>query len=110
MAELRLIRVDGQRYRWRVVELDERAVLLRVWHDGHKRQPWFEVEVPFDNPWYLIGMINEQNRDRLALQPVTPGRVAALVRAVRDSLCLPTGASSVQRLRLEVDGELTPAD
>ena len=58
------------------------------WIKGHKRLPWFTTQIPFHNSWYLIGKVNDENRDNFQFEPVTPKVVATIIKQVIDNFSL----------------------
>lgn len=80
--------VDGAPHRYQVVPDGTDApgfVQVRVWPGDDRSGPPVCVRVRFDDPWRNYGTLLTAPADRIqdvfALQPMTPGRIAALVRA-----------------------------
>ena len=80
----RKLHVDGVEYLWLVSQLDEGHVVLKAWYaEGSRRFRHVEVRVPFHDPWLNYGAIISappEAVERFQLQPLTPGRVAEIIR------------------------------
>jgi len=105
---IRRITVDGVAYRWSVSPADSHWLTLRLWRDGD-RTPLADVRVRFDDPWVHYPEILVAARhapDRLdelfAREPLRPGRVADLIRAV-------TAAGGAHTSFTAIDGDIQPA-
>ena len=80
--KLRPLTVDGEQLLWRVEALDCSHVVLHLWRDGVK-QVWARVRCRFDDPWLHYGVVLGGGGAELEAKPLTPARVAAVVRALR---------------------------
>lgn len=90
--KLRRIHVDGCDFFWRVLWDPDAAngdyLFLRVWVAGRKAYPWLTVHYQFHNPWLFYGDIinavtpeqQDRVRDYFQLKPLTPGKVAEIIR------------------------------
>ncbi len=85
-AKVRKITVDTEKYVWAVTEVDWHTVNLKVWVEGNKRMPWFEVKKKFDEPWINFSELtkSELKSDLDSTTPVTPGLVAFLIKEVKN--------------------------
>lgn len=99
-TELRRITVDGKQYRWSVKEKDWDTVLLTVWVDGQRQKPWFVVEQCFNNPWHVVGWINESNAHKLQLDPITPKQVSETIRLVLKQYDVPSMITHIRNFRV----------
>ena len=105
-SKVRKIIVEDREYSWAVSEIDWDRVLLKVWIHGVRRCPWFTTEKRFHNPWYFIGLINEENFAKFQFEPVTPKHVAAAISIVRKAYGDPAGDFKTLTLRIESDGKV----
>lgn len=99
-AKLRKITVGDKHYRWSVKEKDWDTVLLTVWVDGQKQNPWFVVEQCFNNPWHVVGWINKSNVHKLQLEPITPKRVSEIIRLVLKQYDVPSMITHTRSFRV----------
>ncbi len=70
---------------WGVNELDWYTVRIKVWIDGNKRIPWFEMQKKFDDPWINFQEVSkgELVSNEEDSTPVTPSLVAAYIQEVK---------------------------
>lgn len=107
--KIRHINVDGNQFNWRVSNLNESHISLRVWVNGFKRLPWFTVRYPYRDPWLNFAEIIEENGgffdfgDDSILQGVTPGKIAKMISHVLAAVGKPDEVKST--LVLEWDSE-----
>ncbi|NEP58978.1 MAG: hypothetical protein F6K31_18480 [Symploca sp. SIO2G7] len=106
-SKIRNIVVNNIEYTWAINELDWDTVALKVWVKGQKRLPWFVTEKQFNNPWYFIGQVNEENIEKFQLEPVTPKVVAAAIKQVVDTFGLPEEVLKTMHLSISGDGKVT---
>ena len=78
-SKIRKITVQGFDFNWSVTETDWNQVLLKIWVFDFKKCPWITIYQEFHNPWYLIGLYNQENKEKLNLNPVTPKTVAHII-------------------------------
>ena len=84
-SKVRRITVDDEQYVWSAVETEWDTVLIKVWAAGDKRSPWFSVEKSFLDPWLNFKELanGEMARVGESAMPVTPRRIASLVKEVK---------------------------
>jgi hypothetical protein len=101
--------VDDVDYRWSVRQVDPGHVVVKVWHGASGRRTPLEVRVAFDDPWLNYGPIITAPAERVtevfALEPVTPGLVAGLIRAALAEGWQVHGDGVPLRFELSRDGE-----
>jgi len=119
-AKLRKINVDNKDYLWNV-SVDEDAanmdyILLKVWIPGKKQHPLFTVRYRYNIPWLFYGEIISANtleqqenlKNYLQLEPLTPKKVAEIIRSSTELLEKKHSDYSLSKnfLHMDDDGEL----
>lgn len=84
-SKLRKITVREITYLWNVKQIDPNYICLRVWANGVKSYPWFQLRYRFDDPWLNFGEIfsaGERGRGVFKSIPVTPQHVVEAINQV----------------------------
>lgn len=111
--KLRHIIVGDIKFNWRVVPLDDEHITLRVWLDGVKKYPWFNLKYPYRDPWLNLSEIvaasggHHDFGDDSILQGITPGKIATIIENVLAAQGKPSEIS--RTVELEWDAELSIA-